>query len=142
MGKWRRFVYQLWLCAVLYKWLTTAVNRTYGVTKFSEPRINRNHELRRSSMKRILSCPALIVCFLVIAVPMFAHHGRGATFKASPVTMKVVVTEVAWRNPHVSFWGDIKDANGTVTRWAFEGPNVSTMTRQKFFRNTLGIGDE
>jgi hypothetical protein len=93
-------------------------------------------------MKRVLAFSALIACLGVIAVPLFAHHGRGATFKTSPVTTKVVVTEVAWRNPHVSFWGDMKDANGKVTRWAFEGPNVSTMTRQKFFRNTLGIGDE
>jgi hypothetical protein len=93
-------------------------------------------------MKRVLALSALIACLVIIAVPLFAHHGRGATFKTSPVTMKVVVTEVAWRNPHVSFWGDVKDANGKVTRWAFEGPNVSTMTRQKFFRNTLGIGHE
>jgi len=93
-------------------------------------------------MKKMLAFSALIACLVVVAVPVFAHHGRGATFKTSPVTVKVVVTEVAWRNPHVSFWGDIKEANGTVTRWGFEGPNVSTMTRQKFFRNTLGIGDE
>ena len=93
-------------------------------------------------MKKVLAFSALIACLGIIAVPLFAHHGRGATFKTSPVTMKVVVTEVAWRNPHVSFWGDVKDANGKVTRWAFEGTNVSTMTRQKFFRNTLGVGDE
>jgi hypothetical protein len=91
-------------------------------------------------MKKVLVFSVLIACLMVVAVPVFAHHGRGATFKTSPMTMKVVVTEVAWRNPHVSFFGDIKEANGTVTRWAFEGPNVSTMTRQNFFRNTLGIG--
>jgi hypothetical protein len=93
-------------------------------------------------MKKLFVILGLISTLLMIAGPVLAHHGRGATFTQVPRTLKVVVTEVAWRNPHVSFWADVKDANGNVTNWAFEGPNVSTMTRQKFFRNTLGIGDE
>jgi hypothetical protein len=93
-------------------------------------------------MKKALTLLVLIVGVWIAAGPLFAHHGRGATFATSPQTWKVTITEVAWRNPHVSFWGDVKDANGNVTNWAFEGPNVSTMTRQRFFRQTLGIGDE
>ena len=34
------------------------------------------------------------------------------------------------------------DEDGNVVNWAFEGPNVSTMTRQGWSRNTLKVGQE
>ena len=47
-----------------------------------------------------------------IAVPLFAHHGRGATYDDKKIiTTNAVITEVAWRNPHVAIYMDIKDEN-------------------------------
>jgi hypothetical protein len=78
-----------------------------------------------------------------IAVPLFAHHGRGATYDDKKIiTASAVITEVAWRNPHVAIYMDIKDENGKVTNWGMESQNVSSLTRLGFFRNTLKPGQE
>ena len=73
--------------------------------------------------------------FGVVAGPLFAHHGRGATYDATKeVTLTGTVTELAWRNPHVVIYMDVKDENGKVINWGFESSNVSTMSRQGWSR--------
>ena len=91
-------------------------------------------------MKRILI--ALFGLF-VLAAPLAAHHGRGATYDDKKlVKFKAVITEVAWRNPHVAIYADAKDDAGKVVNWGLESQNVSSLTRIGFFRNTLKVGQE
>jgi hypothetical protein len=88
--------------------------------------------------------------FLVVAATgilaagsLFAHHGRGATYDADKeVTLTGVVTELAWRNPHVAIYMDVKDKDGKVVNWAFESSNVSTMSREGWNRTILKPGQE
>lgn len=94
-------------------------------------------------MKRLLTFFVLVAALLIVAGPLFAHHGRGATYDMKKmVTLKGTVTEVAWRNPHVAIYMDVKDAGGKVVNWAFENSNVSTLARQGYNRNTLRVGEE
>jgi hypothetical protein len=94
-------------------------------------------------MKRTLTFFVLIAALVVVAAPLFAHHGRGATYDMKKqITLKGTVTEVSWRNPHVAIYMDVKDANGKVTNWAFENSNVSTLARQGYNRNTIHVGEE
>ena len=94
-------------------------------------------------MKKLLTFFVFIAGMSTGAGPLFAHHGRGATYDMKKqVTLKGVVTEVAWRNPHVAIYMDVKDANGNVVNWAFENSNVSTLARQGYNRNTLKVGQE
>ena len=93
-------------------------------------------------MKTLLRFLVLVAGVSIVAGPLLAHHGRGATYDTKLVTLKVTITEVGWRNPHISFWADVKDSNGKVVNWGFEGPNVSTLTRQGITRNTLKVGQE
>jgi hypothetical protein len=91
-------------------------------------------------MKRVLN--ALLGTALV-TVPLLAHHGRGATYdEAKIVTAKATITEIAWRNPHVAIYVDVKDETGKVVNWGLESQNVSSLTRIGFFRNTLKVGQE
>ena len=91
-------------------------------------------------MKRILI--ALFGLF-VLAAPLAAHHGRGATYDDKKlVKFKAVITEVAWRNPHVAIYADAKDDSGKVVNWGLESQNVSSLTRIGFFRNSLKVGQE
>jgi hypothetical protein len=84
-----------------------------------------------------------LIFVLVVAVPVFAHHGRGATYDMKKqVTLKGVVTEVSWRNPHVLIWMDVKDESGKVTNWGFENSNVSSLAREGYSRNTLRVGQQ
>ena len=94
-------------------------------------------------MKKLLTFFVLIAALFVVSAPLFAHHGRGATYDMKKeVMLKGTVTEVAWRNPHVAIYMDVKDASGKVVNWAFENSNVSTLARQGYNRNTLKVGQE
>jgi hypothetical protein len=85
----------------------------------------------------------IVFVLIALAVPLFAHHGRGATYDMKKqVTLKGVVTEVSWRNPHVLIWMDVKDENGKVVSWGFENSNVSSLAREGYSRNTLKVGEE
>ena len=90
-------------------------------------------------MKKLL----LVLLTLAIAAPLFAHHGRGATYDMKKqVTLKGVVTEVSWRNPHVLIWMNVKDESGKVVNWGFENSNVSSLAREGYSRNTVRVGEE
>src|SRR5215470_14019826 len=95
------------------------------------------------SMNKLIAFILFVSVVLIVALPLFAHHGRGATYDMKKqITLKGVVTEVAWRNPHVAIYMDVKDADGKVVNWAFENSNVSTLARQGYNRNTLKVGQE
>ena len=80
---------------------------------------------------------------LAVAVPLVAHHGRGATYDDKKlVKFKATITEVAWRNPHVAIYADAIEEGGKVVNWGLESQNVSSLTRIGFFRNTLKVGQE
>jgi hypothetical protein len=92
-------------------------------------------------MKRFLTVVVLMTVLGVAAAPLFAHHGRGATFDMrKQITLKGTVSEISWRNPHVVIYMDVKDETGKVTTWGFENSNVSSLAREGYNRNTLKIG--
>src|SRR5258708_38991477 len=65
---------------------------------------------------------------------MFAHHSFGAEYDANkPITLTGVITKVEWTNPHCYFYLDVKDKDGKVANWKFEGfpPNVLYRTGWK-----------
>ena len=69
----------------------------------------------------------MCLALLAAAVPLLAHHSFGAEYDSTkPVTLTGVVTKVDWTNPHSYFYMDVKDKNGAVVNWKFEGfpPNV------------------
>jgi len=92
---------------------------------------------------KMLTCLVLLAGLSTGAGPLFAHHGRGATFDMKKqVTLKGTVSEVSWRNPHVVIYLDVKDPGGNLVNWAFENSSVSTLARQGYSRNTLRVGEE
>lgn len=94
-------------------------------------------------MKKLLAFSILVLCLSIAAGPLFAHHGRGATYDMQKrLTLKGAVTRVDWRNPHVVIYMDVKDADGKVVNWGFENAGVSQLARQGYNRNTLQVGQE
>src|SRR3989442_11864419 len=72
--------------------------------------------------------------------PLLAHHGRGATYAKTDLSLKGTVKEVLWRNPHIAIFLDVKDDNGKVTTWAIEHSNISQLARLGYSRTTLRAG--
>ena len=65
--------------------------------------------------------------FLLPATPAFAHHSYAAEFQTEKeFTVTGVLSKVEWTNPHIYFYVDVKDEDGNVVTWAFEGypPNM------------------
>lgn len=78
---------------------------------------------------------------ILAAVPTFAHHSFAAEYESKEITLTGVITKVEWTNPHIYFYIDVKDANGSVENWAVEGYPPNTLKRTGFSRSDLKIGD-
>jgi hypothetical protein len=85
----------------------------------------------------------VLVVALAGAIPARAHHSFGATFDANmPVTITGVLTKVQWTNPHSHIYLDVKDKDGAVTAWTFEGYPSVVLSRTGWTRDeTIKIGD-
>ena len=95
-------------------------------------------------MKKSLYTFFAAVAGLSMAVaPLSAHHGRGAAFDMKKqVTMRGVVTQVLWRNPHVRILMDIKGQDGVVKNWSFENTGTANLAQGGYSKNTLKVGQE
>jgi hypothetical protein len=64
---------------------------------------------------------SLIVSFVTVSVPMFAHHGSAISYDMTkPWTTKAMVTEWRYINPHPLLFFDITEKDGTVAHWHSE----------------------
>jgi hypothetical protein len=64
---------------------------------------------------------ALAAGVIATVLPVYAHHGTGVSYDAShPVTMKGVVTEFHYANPHPQLYFDVTDDKGNVVHWGGE----------------------
>jgi Family of unknown function (DUF6152) len=83
------------------------------------------------------------VAVLLVPGPLFAHHGRGATYDMKTrITLKGAVSRIEWRNPHVVIYMDVKEPDGRVVTWGFENAGVSQLAQAGYHRNTLKLGQE
>jgi len=84
-----------------------------------------------------------LILLLLAASPVMAHHGRGSTYDMKKeLSLKGIISEVSWRNPHIAIALDVKDAEGKVTTWTIEHSNITTLAMQGYGRTTLKVGQE
>ena len=84
-----------------------------------------------------------LVIVLAVAAPAAAHHSFGVSFDAAkPVTLTGVITKVEWTNPHSHLYVDVKDEQGNVVNWKWEGYPPNVLSRTGLKRDVaLKIGD-
>jgi hypothetical protein len=84
-------------------------------------------------MKRQLPLGAFsffLLSFVSFAVPAFAHHGFQFEYDGTKyINTTGVLTGIEWENPHIYFTVDVKDTDGKVKSWRFEGSSVSLVKR-------------
>ena len=94
-------------------------------------------------MKKLIPFFVLVVGLVMVAGPVLAHHGRGATYDMKKeLALKGIISEVFWRNPHIAVMVDVKDAEGKVTTWTIEHSNITTLAIQGYGKQTLKVGQE
>jgi hypothetical protein len=87
--------------------------------------------------------PLALFSFFVLSlssltVPAFAHHGFQYEYDGTKaVDTTGILTKVDWENPHIYFNVDVKDAEGKVSTWRFEGSSVSLVQRTGTKRGDL-----
>lgn len=71
----------------------------------------------------------------------WAHHSALAEFDASmPVKVTGTLRKVEWQNPHVWFFVDVTEADGTVTTWGFSTAPPGSLMRRGITKDVMRIG--
>src|SRR5213593_5315523 len=94
-------------------------------------------------MRKKLGVVITSVGFLLAVAPVWAHHAFTAEFDAKrPIKLRGTVAKVELINPHSWIHVDVKNADGTMTRWMIEGGTPNTLLRRGFTKNSLPVGTE
>jgi Family of unknown function (DUF6152) len=84
----------------------------------------------------------LIAGVLLAAAPVLAHHSFSAVFDATKkVSLTGTVTKFEWANPHIWFYFDVKEANGSLAAWQCEGGAPNSLVRRGWNKNSMKVGD-
>lgn len=83
-----------------------------------------------------------VVMVILIASPLFAHHGNAAFDTSKKLTLKGTVTEWVWANPHCWLKFDVKNDKGEVTHWLAEETNPPGLINSGWYKDSLKVGDE
>src|SRR5581483_6331866 len=94
-------------------------------------------------MQQLLSMSFLTIGLMALSLPILAHHGTGASYDMNKqVTLKGIVTEFAWTNPHCQLYFDVTDEKGTVVHWAGETNSPGVLMDAGWNKRSVKPGDE
>jgi hypothetical protein len=93
-------------------------------------------------MKTRLAAAATAWLALAALTPVAAHHSFAAEFDdTKPVKVTGVIKRVEWTNPHIWFYLDVKNPDGTVTTWGFSGGAPGQLMRRGIVKDQLKLGE-
>ena len=95
-------------------------------------------------MQRVVSSLVAAIGIWSVAVgPAWAHHAFASEFDANrPVKVRGTIVKVEWTNPHTWFHVDVKNKDGEVERWLFEGGGPAALIRRGFTKDFVKPGTE
>ena len=84
----------------------------------------------------------VILGFLMVSTPAFAHHGNSAYDMSKTVAQKATITKFEYSNPHTQVYYDVTDDKGNVEHWVAETTNPAMLNRVGWNKETLKPGDQ
>ena len=92
-------------------------------------------------MKALVSALAVAVLLAAAARPAIAHHSFAAEYDdQKPLKITGTLTKVDWMNPHIWYYVDVKNPDGTVTAWAISGGAPGQLMRRGITKDLLVVG--
>jgi len=85
---------------------------------------------------------AWTIVFLLISIPLWAHHGASEYDMTKIVSLSGTVKELQFVNPHTLLSFSVKDDSGKVMEWQGELPSPNLLSRRGWSRSTLKPGDQ
>ena len=82
------------------------------------------------------------LAILLCSTPVFGHHSFAAFDMSKTSTLKGVVREFQWLNPHSWIQMTVTDASGNAVEWSVETSSPSSLVRQGWKPKTLKPGDQ
>ena len=82
------------------------------------------------------------VVLLLVAGPLFAHHGAAAYDTSQNTTLKGTVVEFDFINPHCQLFINVADESGALVKWDGEFTNPGTLHRRGWTKDMFKPGDQ
>jgi hypothetical protein len=93
------------------------------------------------SLRLIFATSAALL--LLVQTSAHGHHSFAVEFTAEEsATIKGIVAEVWFRNPHVRYFVDVVNKEGETVRWDTRGSSPSLLVRKGWTKTTIEAGDE
>jgi hypothetical protein len=83
-----------------------------------------------------------VLIFTMLGGLVTGHHAVVGYDRDRTVTLKGVVTEWRWRNPHAFLVWEVKDESGKVVQWTGELQSPISMVASGLSRSSFKPGDE
>lgn len=89
----------------------------------------------------LIACSSVMAMMFFSAAPALAHHSNVAFEVTKVITVKGVVKEFQWRNPHTWVFLTVDDGKGGKVDWAIEGRAPGVLSRAGWTPKSLMPGD-
>ena len=94
------------------------------------------------TMKHRLVIAFILLGGLAASPPLFAHHSSSSYDMEHPISVRGVVNNMEWTNPHVFIFLDVKDDSGSTEEWRVEGNSPNMLTRVGWRKEMIKPGDQ
>src|SRR5689334_13438741 len=92
-------------------------------------------------MKALVSVLAVAALLAGATRPAIAHHSFAAEYDdQKPLKITGTLTKVDWMNPHIWYYVDVKNPDGSTTTWAISGGAPGQLMRRGITKDLLVVG--
>jgi uncharacterized protein DUF6152 len=84
---------------------------------------------------------AVLLASLLATSGALAHHSAVAEYDLDkPMSISGTIKRVEWQNPHIWYYVDVKEKDGSLSEWGVSGGAPGQLMRRGITKDVLKIG--